>query len=83
MNIFPKTRDFKASVNYKMVNKTAIAIDSLFVDHNSYPSTFEFDKEMALVSEDTIYHFDIYKLESPLQPGDTLELKFSVKNKHQ
>lgn len=81
MNIFPKTRDFKASVNYKMVNKTAIAIDSLFVDHNSYPSTFEFDKELTLVSEDTTYHFDIYKLGSPLQPGDTLELKFSVENK--
>ncbi len=81
MDIFPKKRDFNARGSYKMINKTDVEIDSLFVNHNDYPSTFEFDKEIALVSEDTIYNFDIYKLKPPLKPGDTLELKFSVKNK--
>ncbi|WP_435262091.1 M1 family aminopeptidase [Tenacibaculum sp. nBUS_03] len=81
MNIFPKTYDFKSSGTYKMINKTNEVIDSLFLNHNNYPSTFEFNKSTTLVLEDTIQNFDIYKLKTPLQPGDSLELKFTVKNK--
>ncbi|CAM1348844.1 ABC transporter permease/M1 family aminopeptidase [Tenacibaculum halocynthiae] len=81
MNIFPKTYDFKSSGTYKMINKTNEVIDSLFLNHNNYPSTFEFNKSTTLVLEDTIQNFDIYKLKTPLQPGDSLELNFTVKNK--
>lgn len=80
MNIFPKERDFNASGKYIMINKTDQAIDSVFLSHNAYPSTFQFDNEAKLVSEDTIFHFDIYHLTTPLQPGDKLGLKFTVKN---
>ncbi|QMU64258.1 MAG: hypothetical protein GKR88_08135 [Flavobacteriaceae bacterium] len=80
MDIFPEKRDFDARGSYTMVNKTAVEIDSLFVNHNDYPSTFQFDQKAALVSEDTIYDFDIYKLELSLKPGDTLLLNFTVKN---
>jgi ABC-2 type transport system permease protein len=34
-----------------------------------------------LVSEDTIYNFDIYQLKESLQPGDSISLTFTVKNK--
>lgn len=81
MNIFPKKLDFKASGTYKMINKTDEVIDSLFLNHNSYPSTFKFNKPNTLVFEDTIQNFDIYQLKTPLQPGDSLELTFTVKNK--
>ncbi len=81
MNIFPKTRDFKSSGTYKMINKTNEAIDSVFLNHNQYPSTFEFNKPNTLVLEDSIQNFDIYKFDTPLQPGDSLELKFTVHNK--
>ncbi|MFH4968174.1 M1 family aminopeptidase [Gaetbulibacter sp. M240] len=81
MNIFPKTLDFKASGDYLMVNKTNEVIDSIFLNHNNYPSTFEFNEEVQLVLEDTVYNFDIYQLKQPLKPGDSLKLKFSVKNK--
>ncbi len=81
MNIFPKSRDFNASGSYVMINKTNQAIDSIFLDHNSYPSTFTFNRENSLVSEDTLYNFDIYRLKKPLLPGDTLGLSFTVKNK--
>ena len=81
MNIFPKTRDFNSSGTYKMINKTNEAIDSIFLDHNGYPSTFEFNKPNTLVMEDSIQNFDIYQLENSLQPGDSLELKFTVHNK--
>ena len=81
MNIFPKKRNFNAGGNYLMVNKTKVAIDTILLNHNNYPSTFKFNKEVDLVSEDTIYNFDIYKLKHALQPGDSLELDFTVKNK--
>lgn len=81
MNIFPKTRDFKSSGTYKMINKTNEVIDSIFLNHNRYPSTFTFNKEANLVLEDTIHNFDMYQLSTPLQPGDSLELKFTVHNK--
>ena len=81
VNIFPSTRDVNASGEYVMINKTKEAIDSIFLDHNSLISTFKFDKETDLVSEDTIYNLDIYKLGTPLYPGDSLKLSFSLKNK--
>ena len=49
-----------------MINKTKEAIDSIFLDHNSLISTFKFDKETDLVSEDTIYNLDIYKLKNSI-----------------
>ncbi len=81
MNIYPKAYNFNSSGTYTMINKTAEVIDSLFLNHNDYPSTFKFNKDTDLVQEDTIFNFDIYKLKKPLQPGDSLELNFTVKNK--
>ncbi len=81
VDIFPKTRDFKASGSYLMVNKTSQNIDSLFLNHNERPSTFEFNKPNYLVFEDTIQNFDIYHFKSPLKPGDSLTLSFTVHNK--
>ena len=81
VHIFPEEHNFETSGIYLLVNKTEESIDSVFLNHNSYPSTFEFNKENSLVSEDTIYDFDIYHLKQPLNPGDSLELSFTVKNK--
>ena len=80
VDIFPKTRDFNASGEYVLVNKTDQVIDSIFLNHNDYPSTFEFDRANKLVLEDTIYNFDIYELKRPMVPGDTMRLHFTVKN---
>ncbi|OUR91173.1 hypothetical protein A9Q87_11500 [Flavobacteriales bacterium 34_180_T64] len=81
VNIFPDKLNFDADGTYIMVNKSEVAIDSLLVNHNAYPSTFEFNKENTLISEDTIYNFDIFELKQALQPGDSLELSFSLNNK--
>tara|TARA_R110002049_G_scaffold304526_2_gene499858 strand:+ start:321 stop:3704 length:3384 start_codon:yes stop_codon:yes gene_type:complete len=81
MNIYPKSLNFEADGTYLMVNKTSTVIDTVLLNHNEYPSTFTFNKEVDLVTEDTIYDFDIYKLKQGLKPGDSLELQFTVKNK--
>ncbi len=81
MDIFPKELNFVAKAKYVMVNKSNQAIDSIFLNHNDYPSAFKFNKENTLVLEDTLYNFDIYKLKKSLLPGDTLELDITVQNK--
>ena len=48
VNLFPKTLDADASGTYVMVNKTSNVIDSLFLNHGSSISTFEFNKETIL-----------------------------------
>lgn len=81
VNIFPKERLFDASATFVMVNKTDKAIDTLFLNHNSLESTFEFSKPNTLVLEDTIQHFDMYYFKDKILPGDTLQLSLSVKSK--
>lgn len=80
-DIFPETRDFKAVGSYILVNKTDQTIDSLFVDHNDYDNKFTLNKPSTLVSEDTLFNFNIYRLGSPLAPGDSIRLTFEVRNK--
>ena len=81
VNIFPKERLFDATGTYIMVNKTGKAIDTLFLNHNSLESSFEFNSANTLVLEDTIQHFDMYRFKNKILPGDTLQLSFSVKSK--
>ena len=81
LDLLINNRDFEASGEYHMINKTDKAIDSIFLNHNDYPSTFKFNRENTLVKEDTIYNFDIYRLKQPMMPGDSMTLNFTVKNK--
>jgi len=80
-NIYPEELNFDLEGTYMMVNKSNVAIDSVFLKYKEYPSTFEFNKPHRLVSKDTRHRFDIYQLKEALQPGDSLELRFTIKNK--
>ncbi|MGY0407404.1 MAG: ABC transporter permease, partial [Polaribacter sp.] len=79
--IFPKKRTYTASGTFTMVNKTKTAIDTIFLNYNSLQSTFKFNKPNRLVSEDTLYHFNMYKFDKKIMPGDTLQLLVTVKSK--
>lgn len=80
MNIFPKERNYNAKVKYLMVNKSGRDIDSIFVNHGRNLQTMTFNAKNQLVSKDTIFDFDIYKLAEALRPGDSLLVDFEVKN---
>ncbi len=81
VNIFPKQLNFDADGTYIMVNKSKGAIDSLLLNYNDFPSTFEFNKPNELILKDSVFNFNIYKLKEALMPGDSLELRFTVHNK--
>ncbi len=81
VDIFPKSKDFKASGSYLLENKTDEAIKELYLNHNGYPSTFTFNKANTLTLEDTVHNFDIYTLDKALMPGEQLTLEFTVNNR--
>jgi len=81
LDIFPNSRDFEARGKYILVNKTAVAIDSIHIDHNNYLSSFDFGNSFELVLEDDSMNYDIYRLDNALQPGDSLLFSFEISNK--
>lgn len=80
-NIFPKALNFDVDGTYILVNKSEVVIDRVFLKYKDYPSTFEFDRPHKVVSKDIDYGVNIYQLKEALQPGDSLELRFTIKNK--
>ncbi|WP_124981056.1 M1 family aminopeptidase [Nonlabens xiamenensis] len=81
MDIFPKTRDFKAGATYTMINKHEVAIDTLHVNLTSYPTEIELDRGSEIVYDNEDYDYRMYRLQPALQPGDTLIFKFKIHNK--
>lgn len=70
-----------ATVNgsYRLVNPHASAIDSVHVEPAlSVETRVTFDRSARVVlADDRLGHF-IYRLDEPLQPGDSLELRFEA-----
>lgn len=80
MAIFPKARDYQATVNYKLVNKSNVPIDSIFINYDKNLMALDFDRTHRLIAKDSLLNFDIYRLNQALLPGDTLQTTFTVKN---
>lgn len=81
LDIFPESRDFKAIGSYWLKNKTENQIDSIFINYNGYETVLKFEVPTTLVSEDTLYNFNIYKLKAALQPGDSIKMNWEIANK--
>lgn len=81
VHIFPEALNLDVEGVYTMVNKSGTAIDSLFIKYQQYPTTLELDRANTLVATDTLHFFNIYWLEQALLPGDSLDLRFTIKNK--
>ncbi len=81
MNIFPYENNYDATIKYVVENKSDKPIDSLFINYGKNLKYIKFSKENTLVSKDTLYDFDIYKLTQALQPGETMNVEFKVENR--
>jgi ABC-2 type transport system permease protein len=80
MNIFPKERNFNAIGHFTFVNKTAKPIDSLIIDYAKTLRSIQWSAPNQRILNDTTLRFSIYKLDTPLLPGDTLRAKMFVEN---
>ncbi|MGQ1910053.1 ABC transporter permease/M1 family aminopeptidase [Marinifilum sp. RC60d5] len=80
VDLYPKTHDLNVDGRYIVKNKTNEAIDSIHVNYSYKKTTVDFSRTADLVSEDTVFQYNIYQLEKPLLPGDSMEMHFSFRN---
>lgn len=79
MDLYPKERNYVAKGVYILKNKTTTTIDTLFVDY-AKNTKLNFNQKTTLISKDTVYNFNLYRLQKPLQPGETIALNFELRN---
>ena len=82
MDIDPDKRTFVMKADYTYQNKTDRPIDTIFM--NLTPDIItkaDFGKKAKLVHEDKKIFVNLYKLEQPLMPGETLNINYTLENK--
>jgi len=80
VDLYPETNDLKVKGSYIVKNKTDQAIDSVHIYYTYKNTTIEFSRTADLVSKDTVFQYNIYKLEKSLIPGDSVVLNFTFSN---
>ncbi len=80
IEIYPRRGEATIRGTYRLVNRNAVAIDSVHLETASGVETsVRFDRTVTrVVADEDLRHF-IYALAEPLGPGDSLTLSFSVK----
>jgi ABC-2 type transport system permease protein len=79
IEIYPDRRAATIHGSYRLVNRGAVAIDSVHLEPAFYVETrVMFDRAFRRVVGDEELGHDIYALEEALQPGDSLTLTFDV-----
>ena len=83
IEIHPDQRAAALHGSYRLVNRSAVPIDSVHLEPAFYVDTrVTFDRAFRQVVADDRLGHDIYALEEPLQPGDSLMLSFDVRFDH-
>lgn len=87
VEIYPRRREVDIRGTYQLVNRNAVAINSIHVATASVhlnpasaveTGTITFDRPATPVLADEEHGHRIYTLKQPLQPGDSLQLRFEV-----
>ncbi len=80
VDIFPHTRTLHAAGTFVLKNKGTRAVDSVLIFEPYYVTlnALGFSRPSQLLLNDPDYIYRIYKLSQPLQPGDTMQMTFSV-----
>ncbi|MFB6307367.1 MAG: M1 family aminopeptidase, partial [Flavobacteriales bacterium] len=79
VDIYPYERELKAEGTYWLTNKADNPIDTLHVNYDKDAlKELNFFVDNKVVTEDTIYGYNIYNLGSPLMPGDSIKMNFRM-----
>ena len=80
IEIFPDRKTATIRGSYVLVNRGVTPIDSVHVEPAFYVDTrVEFDRPFKQVLADRKLGHDIYDLEQPLLPGDSVTLSFDIR----
>ncbi|HYN80167.1 MAG TPA: ABC transporter permease [Gemmatimonadaceae bacterium] len=80
VEIYPRRRKVDIRGTYRLVNRSAVPIDSIHLATARGVETgaVSLDRPARRVAADDVLSHHIYELEAPLQPGDSLQLSFTV-----
>ncbi|UJH67039.1 ABC transporter permease/M1 family aminopeptidase [Allomuricauda sp. SCSIO 65647] len=77
IDIFPNQRDVKTKTLWELTNETKVTIDSLhFITNEDWHTEFKIP-DAELVLEDETYGYLIYKLNTPVNPGETIAIEIA------
>jgi ABC-2 type transport system permease protein len=79
INIYPERRSFDGTGHFVLQNKTAQPISQIHITNQFQAvSKVQFGRPFHVVSSSARNLYTIYALETPLAPGDKLDLNFNV-----
>ena len=79
IDLDPAHRSFSGHGHFVLQNKTTVPIQQIHItDQKESVSNVQFDKPFHRVRTTARDLYSIYQLESPLQPGDTVNMTFNV-----
>jgi len=79
VDIFPETRSFAATGHYTLVNRRERPIDEIHVTEGKESvDSIRFDHAFHIKLSDKKYFYEIYALDQPLMPGETMRMDFKV-----
>ncbi len=77
VDIFPERRSFTSTGHYMLVNHTDKSIEEIHItESRGSVDEIKFDRPFHNTLSDKKHFYEIYKLEQPLQPGETLRMDF-------
>lgn len=79
VDLYPQKRNLSASGIYLLKNNTGRPVDSIHINYinDTKLEVTSFGRPFKLVLNDTLTGYRIYRLDTPLQPADSLEMEFS------
>lgn len=78
IDLFPYKRDVKVTAKLKYTNQTNVPIDSIHYSFDSKWNPEFIIPNASLVYEDRKLEYLIFKLNTPLQPGDTIDVEINT-----
>lgn len=82
LDLVPEDRTFYADASFTYVNKSGALIDTIFMNVAAGLLTeVEVDRPEQLIEKDSLHAIRISKLEEALQPGDSLTIRYRVRNR--
>ena len=80
VDLQPAKGDFTATGSYTLTNESNVAIDTIHVtvDRDYAVRNISFDRPFRRVQNDDRLEWTMYRLASPLAPGDSLQMHFKL-----
>lgn len=84
VDIFPRKRNVRVSGYYYLKNKHNVPLDTVFINYNGgaksyyHYSKLEPASGAALLKDDSLFGVRLFRLNTPLQPGDSIRFDFDM-----